>query len=254
LLLPNGDPAQSLYNLRVFEYNTNPDPTKPLKINNKNVHFVMANIAYNENYNTNGIRTYGDGRAIANAAFLNGLVISEGQYLNKQGQPSSFSVLQSSVYNNYTYQITVEKEISKYKDILLNLLHPSGMQLLGRYVLKSNGSFTSTGNTYYNTGHHLSYYTNDTNSHLIMEAGGGTGYYNVVEFYNMDSVTILDTILPGTTITFTSEDDVMITSEIASSNSLSNTVTLKDSTWLTNSLTAYATNITLYGNTIFGSI
>jgi hypothetical protein len=254
LLLPNGDPAQSLYNLRVFEYNTNPDPTKPLKINNKNVHFVMANIAYNENYNTNGIRTYGDGRAIANAAFLNGLVISEGQYLNKQGQPSSFSVLQSSVYNNYTYQITVEKEISKYKDILLNLLHPSGMQLLGRYVLKSNGSFTSTGNTYYNTSHHLSYYTNDTNSHLIMEAGGGTGYYNVVEFYNMDSVTILDTILPGTTITFTSEDDVMITSEIASSNSLSNTVTLKDSTWLTSSLTAYATNITLYGNTIFGSI
>jgi hypothetical protein len=87
-----------------------------------------------------------------------------------------------------------------------------------------------------------------------MEAGGGTGYYNIVEFYNMDSVTILDTILPGTTITFTSEDDVMITSEIASSNSLSNTVTLKDSTWLTSSLTAYATNITLYGNTIFGSI
>lgn len=253
LLLPNGDPTQSLYNLRVFEYNTNPDPTKPLKINNKNINLVMANIAYDENYNTNGIRNYGDGRAIANAAFLNGLVISEGQYLNKQGQPSSFNVLQSSIYNNYTYQITVEKEISKYKNILLNLLHPSGMQMLGRYVLKSNSSFISTGNTYYDAGFPLTYYTNDVGSYITMEKSGGTDYYNVIKFYNMDSITILDTVLPGTTITFTSEDDIMVTSEVASSNTLSNTVTLKDSTWLTGTLTAYASNITLYGNTIFGS-
>lgn len=86
-----------------------------------------------------------------------------------------------------------------------------------------------------------------------MEKSGGTDYYNVIKFYNMDSITILDTVLPGTTITFTSEDDIMVTSEVASSNTLSNTVTLKDSTWLTGTLTAYASNITLYGNTIFGS-
>ena len=144
LLTPNGDPALSLYNLRVFEYSSLPDSTKDLKINNKNLNLVMANTAYTADYNSNGIRIYGDGRAKANASFLNGLVLSQGQYLNKQGQPSSYDVLQSSIYNNFTYQITVEKEIAKYRDILLNLLHPSGMKVLGRYSLRSNASFTST--------------------------------------------------------------------------------------------------------------
>ena len=144
LLTPNGDPALSLYNLRVFEYSSLPDPTKDLKINNKNINLVMANTAYTADYNSNGIRIYGDGRAKANASFLNGLVLSQGQYLNKQGQPSSYDVLQSSIYNNFTYQITVEKEIAKYRDILLNILHPSGMKVLGRYSLRSNASFTST--------------------------------------------------------------------------------------------------------------
>ena len=147
LLSPNGDPTQSLYNLRVFEYNSVPNPTQNLKIAGKNINLVMANTAYTPDYNSNGVRIYGDGRAKANASFLNGLVLSQGQYLSKRGQPSSYDVLQSSIYNNFTYQITVEKEISKYKEILLNLLHPSGMKVLGRYALKSNASFTSTAYT-----------------------------------------------------------------------------------------------------------
>jgi hypothetical protein len=115
-----------------------------LKIRGKNINYVLANTAYTPDYNNNGIKNYGDGRAIAKASFLNGLVLSQGQYLTKQGQPSSFDVLQSSIYNNYTYQITVEKEISKYRDILLNLLHPSGMQMIGRYVLNNSSNFNST--------------------------------------------------------------------------------------------------------------
>ncbi|WP_339941548.1 hypothetical protein, partial [Undibacterium luofuense] len=62
---------------------------------------------------------------------MNGLVIGQGQYLNSQGQPSSFNVLQSQTYNNFTYQITVEKEIAKYRDILLGLLHPTGTNVIG---------------------------------------------------------------------------------------------------------------------------
>jgi hypothetical protein len=147
LLQPNGDPSLSLYNLRVFDYDSNPNPNLNLKIDIKNIDMPMAGFAYSDNYNSIGVKTYGDGRAKANASFLDGLVISQGQYLNTRGQPSSFDVLQSSIYNNYTYQITVEKEISKYKDILLNLLHPSGMKMVGRYVLKSNAHFTSTGYT-----------------------------------------------------------------------------------------------------------
>jgi len=144
LLQENGDPTQSLYNLRVFDYKSTPDPTKPLKID-KGINMIMANTQYDANYNSTGVRIYGNGLAKANASFLNGLVIGQGQYLDKKGQPSSFSVLQSQIYNNYTYVITVEKEISKYRDILLNLLHPSGMQMLGRYSLKSTANFNPTG-------------------------------------------------------------------------------------------------------------
>ena len=36
------------------------------------------------------------------------------------------------------YQITLEKEIAKYRETLLSLLHPSGMKVLGRYALKSD--------------------------------------------------------------------------------------------------------------------
>lgn len=147
LLVPNGDPTQSLYNLRVFEYSSVPNPAQNLKILGKNINLIMFNSAYTPDYNSNGVRIYGDGRAKANASFLNGLVLSQGQYLNKRGQPSSYDVLQSSIYNNFTYQITVEKEISKYRDILLNLLHPSGMKVIGRYALRSNASFTSTAYT-----------------------------------------------------------------------------------------------------------
>jgi hypothetical protein len=144
LLAPNGDPTESLYNLRVFEYSSVPNPAQNLKILGKNINLAMANTAYTPDYNSSGVRIYGDGRAKANASFLNGLVLSQGQYLNKRGQPSSYDVLQSSIYNDFTYQITVEKEISKYRDILLNLLHPSGMKVLGRYSLKSEASFTSS--------------------------------------------------------------------------------------------------------------
>ena len=88
---------------------------------------------------------YGDGQAKANATFLNGLVIGQGQYLDTTGQPSSFDVLQSEIYNNFTYQITLSKEIEKYRDILLNLVHPAGTRVLGRIAMKSNTSMNYTG-------------------------------------------------------------------------------------------------------------
>ena len=144
LLQPNGDSALSLYNLRVYNHNTKPNTSLPLKINGKTFTLTMAGVQYDTSYDTNGVKNYGDGTAKATAKFLNGLTIGQGQYLNSQGQPSGYDVLQSSIYNNYTYQITVEKEIQKYRDILLGLLHPTGMQVLGRYALKSQANFNSS--------------------------------------------------------------------------------------------------------------
>ena len=141
----NIDPALSLYILRVYNYNSKPNFSLPLKIDGKAIEIIMSNFAYTPDYDSHGVRNYGDGTAKASATFLNGLTISSGQYLNSQGQPSGFDVLQSTIYNNYTYEITVQKEIAKYRDILLNLLHPTGMQLLGRYKMTSEAKFNNTG-------------------------------------------------------------------------------------------------------------
>lgn len=140
ILQPFNDPANTLYNIRVFNYTASPNTQLPLKID-RNINLTMANTQFNSNYNRYGVRTYGDGSARANATFLNGLALSQGQYINSQGQPSSFSILQSKDYNNYTYQITVEKEIAKYRDILINLLHPAGMKVIGRMVDKNLANF-----------------------------------------------------------------------------------------------------------------
>ena len=147
LLQQNYDPTQSLYNLRVFNYSSQPNPAKPLLIaNSGGVSITMANVAYTTStyipspYNQYGVRNYGDGNADATAKYLNGLVIGQGQYLDSSGQLSSYDVLQSSDYNNFTYQITVEKAISDYRNTLLNLLHPSGIKLIGRFALKSNST------------------------------------------------------------------------------------------------------------------
>ena len=163
LLETNANTQLSLYNLQVFNYNAYPNPNLTLKIlgEGRDVNLYMANSAfpkfeksfsyfdavgnktvYKRNYNKQGYITYGDGAATANATFLNGLVIGDGQYLTSQGQPSSFDVLQDERYNNYTYMITVDREIAKYRDVLLGLLHPMGTNLLGRYGLKSSNTFT----------------------------------------------------------------------------------------------------------------
>ena len=144
LLQQNGNPRQSVYNLRVFNYTSQPNPTLPLLIKNTNINMAMVNTAYGATqytqsvYNQYGVRNYGDGNARASTKYLNGLVIGQGQYLTSSGQLSSYDVLQSKDYNNFTYQITVEKAISDYRSTLLNLLHPSGVNLIGRYALKSN--------------------------------------------------------------------------------------------------------------------
>ena len=184
---PDLNPANTVYQLRVFNYTSIPVQNTagvivPLKIDSKNASLniytlynststytapVNPNLTFDNQDGrfglvTPGVITYGDGHAKAYATFLNGLVIGQGQYLDSVGQPSSFSVLQNQEYNNYTYQITLSKEIEKYRDVLLNLLHPTGMQVIGRISMASNNNLNYTTsdalanglpiNDYYNTG------------------------------------------------------------------------------------------------------
>lgn len=242
ILQSNGDHTQSLYNLRVFNYNSKNKSQKPVftdgnifVANNNVISMVMANTAYNKNYDATGVITYGDGKAKASASFLNGLVISEGTYLNEQGQPSSYNVLQSDVYNNFTYQITVEKEIAKYREMLLNLLHPTGMKIIGRYALKSNTNNLHTGvyESLY-SGIPLDAYTGYTSSGVTMSADFNNMSNNIIKFTNLAGANIANFIFAGTsTIEINPTIGMNVRSEIVSVDGAANTAVIKNNVWLT---------------------
>jgi len=256
LLAPDANSQLSLYNLQVFNNNGNPNTNLVLKIDGegRNINLLMANSAfpqfdksytyfdavgnrtvYTRKYNKEGYITYGDGSGKANATFLNGLVIGDGQYLTTQGQPSSFDVMQDDRYNNFTYLITVDKEISKYRDVLLGLLHPLGTNVLGRYGLKSSNSVNqhvytaeySASKLHYHIGEHVSDaitivtdFTNKSN--------------NIIRFNNLLGVNLADFIFPGqSSIFIQSKNGPNVFSEVVSVNSVANTITIASNVWLT---------------------
>jgi hypothetical protein len=79
---PYANPIQSTWTVRAYNYNAIPSIILPLKVYNKNITMPV-----------NSVVTYGDGTAKATATFLNGLTISNGQYLDTTGQLSSYDVL-----------------------------------------------------------------------------------------------------------------------------------------------------------------
>lgn len=239
LVYSDANPLNSVYSLRVFNYNSTPNPNLPLIVNGKNIVLNMSNTnQYNQstglNYNQNGILVYGDGNAQANAKYLNGLVIGQGQYITTSGQPSSYDVLQSSKYNNFTYIITVQKEIAKYRDILLNLLHPTGLQMLGRYAIKSDAKYDFDISTGFYEGYPLSYYTGLLSSSASMVANFTKRSNNIVQLNNLgNGVNIANIFNSNSVIRINSPVGQNVRSRIESINTVSNTITLNTSIWLT---------------------
>ena len=236
LLQPYADPTKTTYTLRVFNYNSDPNLSLPLKVSNTS---ISLTIVPNPNY-ASGVHDYGDGNAKATAKFLNGLVIGDGQYLDTAGQPSSYDVLQSSDYNNFTYQITVEKEIEKYRDILLNLLHPSGTKVIGRYAIKSNVEFNFGMSDVGITGNNFSDYTGTNNPSVVMQGNFTNASNNIVSFYNLPPGDPLTTLVPvGSTLRFTTNYGDVLGGYVVASSNVTNTVTLQSNTWLTYANVAY---------------
>ena len=256
------DPTKNLYTLRVYNYNSSPNIALPIKANNR-TYALNVSDAYkstlislygglNEPRYNNGVINYGDGTAKGNATFLDGLTIGQGQYLDTSGQPSSFDVIQSIDYNNFTYQITLEKEIAKYRSALLNLLHPSGMKVRGRFAMKSNSVMNLLMTDALQTGTNLYDYTGTNNATVTVSTNGDFTKLssNVITFTNIGSGTNLAQILfSNSTIRFTNIDGEQVFSEINSVDATSNTVTLKNNVWLTFANIASGTG-SAGGNTI----
>ena len=173
MLIPNAVSTASVYRLRVYNYNAKPAFTTPLNVVDKTISMIMtteynAILPIDDRRDAYGVLTYGDGTAKATAKFLNGLTIGEGEYLNSTGHPSSFDVIQSTEFNNYTYKITLEKEIDKYRKTLLDLLHPTGMKVIGRYALKSEAQTDFNMVDKLNTANTLLHYTGSSSSNVTM--------------------------------------------------------------------------------------
>lgn len=95
------------------------------------------NLQVNTNVSSNVI-IYGDGKAKANAIFLNGLIQYPGFWFNTDGLLSSDQYLQdANTYHNFSYQLVVEKSLRDYKNTLLQLAHPAGMSMLGIYTVQA---------------------------------------------------------------------------------------------------------------------
>ena len=239
-----------LYYLRVYNYNSLPSISLPLVANNRPYSLTItdelaskltSSATYGGIFGSgsppmyqNGTITYGDGTAQGTATFLNGLTISQGQYLDTSGQPSSFDVLQSTDYNNYTYQITLEKEISKYRGALLNLLHPTGMKVRGRFAMKSANTFKPVMVDALQTGHTLSFYTGTNSSNVVIgSAGDFSQNSSNVMTINYGYNNIASYIFANSTIRFVNLNGEQVFSEINSIDPVANTVTLKNNIWLT---------------------
>ena len=254
LLSADANSQLSLYNLRVYNYDSQPNPKLPLVIDGKYISLPMANSAfpqfvqtynyfdavgnrtvYSRTYDKFGVITYGDGSAKANATFLNGLVFGDGQYLTTQGQPSSYDVLQSTKYNNFTYQITLEKEIAKYREVLLNLLHPTGTNVIGRYALKSNNSMFHHAQQGFYSGKPLAYYLGEHTSDALNIITSFTNKSNnVIKFNNKLGANLETFIFPNvSTIEIKNDRGVNIKSLVVDVNDAKDSITIESNVWLT---------------------
>jgi hypothetical protein len=252
VLQPNANPANTIYQMRVFNYNSIPKQNTagtilPLKIDSKGAAMTLVpgytsifnttfdNSANNSRFDSaNGVITYGDGHAKANAKFLNGLVIGSGQYLDASGQPSSYDVLQSKIYNNYTYQLTLSKEIEKYRDVLLNLLHPTGTQVLGRIAMASNNDMNFIVQDALFTGKLFSYYTNTGTTAKISAGSSSNPSNNIITFTNLLGANLANIFVANTSyISFyygAGYNDT-VKSLVTKINSSSNSITIQDNVW-----------------------
>lgn len=241
-LLETGDvEANSKYLLRTYNYTANTKIDQVLKVTDRE---VGSNVYYNidTTYETldasgaklfdKGIRTYGNGSAEATAKFLNGLIIGEGQYLNDDGFPSSYQILQNEDYNNFSYQLTVEKSFKAYKDTLFKLLHPAGTKVLPVEALKSATHYQSHILNETANSHTLGYYTGDPGSNVSMFASWTNTSNNIVKFDALVGSNLATYIYPGSRLSFNTTNGPNVSSIVVSVNHTSNTVTLKDNVFL----------------------
>lgn len=87
---------------------------------------------------TINLSAYGDGSAVVTANVISGVFAYEGRYLNDNGFLDSYNFLANrDYYQEFSYEIEVQKSLNKYRKAVINLIHPAGVKLFGKYVKDS---------------------------------------------------------------------------------------------------------------------
>ena len=233
--------AADVYQLRTYDYTGNYNDTLSIKIdhNISNVSSLLVldpQNAYTDKTtgNPTSIIRYGDGNARANASFLDGLIVGAGTYLNDDGHLSSLGlVLESLDYNNFTYVLSVEKALKTYKDLVLNLLHPSGMNLRGRNLLLSSNGFSMNTETSFQEGYHMDTFAGPSALARI-EANTQAGQIstNIIRFVNTISANIGNTVFANDVIEYTATNNLRAYSTITNVDWANNQVTMQDNVFV----------------------
>jgi hypothetical protein len=259
LLIADANPANSKYLLRTYNYSSNTKTNLQLNVTDRTSGSANLYLDLDTTYDTldsggnyvfrRGIRTYGNGAAEATAKFLNGLIIGEGQYLNDDGFPSSFQVLESEDYNNFTYKLTVQKSFDAYKDVLFKLLHPSGMKIITVNALKSQETIDINRESFQSNSHSLNHFTQAAASNVRIYTTFQNTSNNIIQLDLLAGANIESFIYPGSKISIKTDTGPNVYSQILSVDSTSNTVVIKDNVILSfaNVITA---NVTTSNNRI----
>jgi len=80
---------------------------------------------------------------------INGVANAEGYYFSTRSHVSSSRgfIQDSRFYQEYSYELALSLSLSKYRDIALQLVHPAGQALFGKYKSQSNTFINVSANT-----------------------------------------------------------------------------------------------------------
>jgi hypothetical protein len=235
ILETDANPLESKYILRTYDYYSNTKTNLQLKVTDResgpNIYMDLVN-NYSSAGFTNGIKTYGNGAARATAKFLSGLIIGEGVYLNDDGFPSSYQILENEDFNNFSYQLIVEKSFEAYKEVLNALLHPSGTKVLPYNSLKSGSDITVHKESFASNNQPLSYYTSEAGSNASMFATFETPSNNIIKFGSLVGTNLENIIYSGAMVSLKSQKGPNVYSSVLTVSYVTDTVVIKDNVFL----------------------
>jgi len=241
VIQPDINPLQAKYRLRVYNYTSSTKTNLQLKITDRpsgpnlyidldttfNTFDSSGNYLYRE-----GVRTYGNGAAEATARFLNGLIIGQGQYLNDDGFPSSYQVLQDENNNNFTYRLKVQESFSAYKQVLYGLLHPAGTKVIPVNTLKSQANINVQSISLASNSLPLSYYTGTAGSNARVSGSFTNPSNNIIKFDALAGANIAEFINVNTILSISNVHGPNLYSTVVSVDHTSNTVVVRDNIFL----------------------